>query len=68
MRDQIDEPGEFTDEQLRAALREMGEKAQAKTFAAGRPVMVAWNGDLVLLFPDGTEKVVGTVAEGVARE
>lgn len=52
---------EFTDEQLRAALRDVGEEARRAAFAAGRPVMVAREGWLVLLRPDGSEEVVSRI-------
>ncbi len=58
---------EFTDEQLRAALKRMGDKACQATFAAGRPVVVFRHGALVALYPDGTEKILeqDLIPEGV---
>jgi len=53
------DPPEFTDEQLRAALRSVGETARREAFAAGRSVMIVKGASLVLLHPDGTEEVVG---------
>ena len=58
MQPTVSDPPEFTDEELRAALKRVGDEARRAAFAAGRPVMVAKNARLVLLYPDGTEEVV----------
>ena len=52
-----DEP-EFTDEQLRAALRDVGRDARQTAFAAGRPVFIVKGTSLVALHADGTEEVI----------
>ena len=57
----LNDPIEFTEEQLHAALHRVGEEARRAAFAAGRPVMVAKNGWLVLQHADGREEIVGAV-------
>ncbi len=52
---------EFTDEQLRAALRRVGRDARLAAFAAGRPVVIIKGGSLVALYEDGAEEVIGPV-------
>lgn len=64
MSETINDPPEFTDDELRAALKQAGADARNAVFAAGRPIMVAQDGLLVLLYPDGTRKVAGSVANG----
>jgi hypothetical protein len=59
----LDEP-EFTDEQLRAAVKSVGRDARKAAFAAGRPVFIIKGTSLVALNPDGTEKIV----ESLCRE
>jgi hypothetical protein len=59
MKESIQDPPEFTDDELRAVLKTVGENARRKAFAAGHSVMIARDGKLVLLHPDGTEEVVG---------
>jgi hypothetical protein len=49
---------EFTDEQLRAALKRVGRDARQAAFAAGRPVFVVKGNAIVALHPDGTEEIV----------
>jgi hypothetical protein len=61
MSETVHDPPEFTDDQLRAALKRVGEEARAQAFAAGRPVMVAQDGRLVLLYADGVHQVVQPV-------
>jgi hypothetical protein len=53
-----DEP-EFTEEQLRAALKDVGEEARREAFAAGLPIIIAKDGRLVLLYADGSEEDAG---------
>jgi hypothetical protein len=53
---------EFSDEQLRAALKRVGKDARQAAFAAGRPVVVVKNSLLVALFPDGTEQILESLA------
>ena len=50
---------EFTEDQLRAALKTVGEEARREAFSAGHSVMIIRGASLVLLNPDGTENVVG---------
>jgi hypothetical protein len=49
---------EFTDEQLRAALRGVGRDARQAAFAAGRPVFIVKGTALVALHADGTEEII----------
>jgi hypothetical protein len=49
---------EFTDEDLRAALKRVGQQAREAAFAAGRPVFVIKGNSLVAVHPDGTEEIV----------
>lgn len=56
-----DDPPEFTDEELNRALKDVGETARREAFAVGRPVMIARGKDLVLLYSDGREEIVGSV-------
>lgn len=49
---------EFTEEQLRAALRRVGREARQATFAAGQPVVVVKGMTLVALYPDGREEIL----------
>jgi hypothetical protein len=54
---------EFTDEQLRAAIKGIGKEARQAAFTAGRAVLVAKNSRMVLLYADGTEKDVGPIKD-----
>ena len=63
MDEPIDDDREFTDEQLRAALKRVGQDAREATFAAGRPVVIAKGELLVALHADGTEEVIGPLTE-----
>lgn len=63
MKDVIDTP-EFTDEQLRAALRGVGRDARQAAFAAGRAVVYLKGRAIVALHPDGTEEVVEPLCQG----
>jgi hypothetical protein len=58
MPEDIDDGREFTDEQLRAALRRVGEEARREAFAAGLPVIILKGRSLVALHADGTEEVI----------
>jgi hypothetical protein len=58
MPEDIDDGREFTDEQLRAALRRVGEEARREAFAAGLPVYILKGKSLVALHADGTEEVI----------
>ncbi|HEY7153022.1 MAG TPA: hypothetical protein VH575_03585 [Gemmataceae bacterium] len=49
---------EFTDEQLRAALKRVGRDARQEAFAAGRPVIVIKGNAIVALHPDGREEII----------
>jgi hypothetical protein len=55
----LDDPPEFTDEQLQAALRRVGEDARREAFGLGRPVMIVRDGRLVLLYENGAERDAG---------
>ena len=68
MEEKLADGVEFTDEQLRAALKRVGADARRATFAAGRPVVIIKDGSLVALYGDGTEKVIGPVPESAVRE
>ena len=52
---------EFTDEQLRAALRRVGREARQSAFAAGYPVIVIKGMAIVALYPDGREEILETL-------
>jgi hypothetical protein len=58
MPEEIDDGREFTDEQLRAALKRVGEDARREAFAAGLPVYILKDGAIVALHADGTEEVL----------
>jgi hypothetical protein len=71
MEDSNGDLAEFTEEQLRAVLKSVGEEARREAFSAGRSVMIARGASLVLLHPDGTEEVVGPLCPeggGVSRK
>jgi hypothetical protein len=55
---------EFTDEQLRAALKRVGRDARQQAFAGGRPIFFVKNGSLIALHPDGTEQVIKPAPAG----
>lgn len=57
---------EFTDEQLRDALRDVGQQARQEAFAAGRPVFVIKGNSIVALHPDGREEVIETLCPETA--
>ncbi len=57
MNEMIDEPPEFTPEQLKRALKEIGEEARREAFAAGLPVAIYKNGHVVLQYADGREEI-----------
>ena len=52
---------EFTEEQLRAALKRVGNEARQQAFARGLPVYFVRNGSLIALYPDGSERVIKPV-------
>lgn len=58
--DNIDAP-EFTDEQLRTALKRIGRDARQAAFAVGRPILIIRDAQLIEMHADGTERVVGPV-------
>jgi hypothetical protein len=49
---------EFTDEQLRAALKRVGRDARQAAFAVGRPVIIIKGGAIVALHADGSEEIL----------
>lgn len=53
----LDDRG-FTDEQLQAALKSVGEEARRIAFAAGQPIVVLRKGVLLRLYADGREEIV----------
>lgn len=57
----IDEPPEFTDDELRAALMEIGPEERRKAFDAGLPVMTIENGTFILTYPDGRKERAGNL-------
>jgi hypothetical protein len=57
MNETIDEPPDFTHEQLNRALKEIGEEARREAFAAGLPVAIFKNGNVVLQYADGHEEI-----------
>jgi hypothetical protein len=52
---------EFTDEQLRAALKGVGDEARREAFAAGRPVVFFKDNAIVALYADGSERILETL-------
>ena len=65
MSEKIVEEMEFTEEQLRAALKRVGSDARQQAFAAGRPVFFVKNGVLIALYSDGSEQVIKPVHNGI---
>jgi hypothetical protein len=63
MPEDVNDDREFTDEQLRAALRCVGEEARREAFAAGLPVYILKGRFLVALHADGTEEVIKQLEE-----
>ena len=59
---------EFTDEQLRAALKRVGREARQQALKGGRPVFFVKNGSLIALQSDGTETVVKLLHNGIGAE
>ncbi len=57
------ETREFSDEQLRGALSQVGETARDIAFQAGQPVVMLNNGQLISVGPDGTERIVESTDE-----
>ena len=57
------EPREFTDQQLHAALKRVGEQAKKQAFSAGKPIVVLRGTQLVWIYPDGRE-VTSPVSPG----
>jgi hypothetical protein len=49
---------EFTDDELRAALKAIGEETRRRAFAAGLPVYYLKGAALLALHPDGTEEII----------
>jgi hypothetical protein len=49
---------EFTDEQLRTALQQVGRTAREEAFRAGLPVVALKDGHLVWIYSDGREETV----------
>lgn len=68
MNEEIADELEFTDEQLRAALKRVGREARQQAFAGGRPVFFVKNGSLIALQSHGTEKVVKVLHIGTGAE
>jgi hypothetical protein len=58
MSDTIDSDLEFTDEQMLAVLKRVGDNARQAAFSAGLPIMIVKDAQLVLVHPSGTEEVV----------
>ena len=57
----IDDPPEFTHEEMNAALKRMGEKARREAFDAGLAVTIVRNGRLIRQHGDGREEDLGAV-------
>jgi hypothetical protein len=55
---------EFTDEQLRAALKRMGRDARKAAFTAGRPVVVIKDRSIVAIYADGSEEILESLGQG----
>lgn len=52
---------EFTDEQLRAALKGVGRDARQMAFAAGQPVFILKGDAIVALYADGREEIIESI-------
>jgi hypothetical protein len=63
MPENLNDAPEFSDEELRAALKRVGRDARQAAFAAGQPVFIMKDGALVALYPDGTEKVLESLTQ-----
>lgn len=61
MQDNDDDDLEFTDEQLRAALKRVGEEVRKVAFAAGQPIIFAKGSSIVALYSDGHEEIIETL-------
>jgi hypothetical protein len=68
MSEEFVEDVEFTEEQLRAALKRVGREAREEAFAKGRPVFFVKNGTLIALHPDGSETVIKPARIGNGAE
>ena len=68
MSEEIAEDVEFTEDQLRAALKRVGRDAQQEAFARGRPVYFVKNGSLIALYADGSETVIRPAHAGTGTE
>jgi hypothetical protein len=64
MSEELAEDMEFTEEQLRAALKRVGREAQQQAFDKGRPVFFVKNGALIARHPDGSETVIKPAHSG----
>jgi hypothetical protein len=60
------DPREFTDEELRNVLKQVGEEARRKAFAAGKSVTVLEGNHLVRIWGDGRKEII--VDRAAARE
>ena len=58
------EAPEFSDEQLRDALKRVGTEAQRISFVAGRPIVYLKGKYLIALHQNGTEQVLKPVQHG----
>lgn len=58
MRENSNDGSEFTEEQLRAALKRVGRDARQAAYKVGRPVVIVKGASLVELHPDGTERII----------
>jgi len=56
------EAPEFTDEQLRAALKRVSQEVRQTLFAAGYPLMVIKGRSIVALYEDGSEEIIESLS------
>lgn len=63
----IDDPPEFTDEELHRVLKQVGETARREAFAAGLPVAIFKNGMVILQYADGREEIADRVQNGTSQ-
>lgn len=61
MQNNDDDDLEFTDEQLRAALKRIGRDVRQAAFAAGQPIIFAKGSSIVALYSDGREEIIETL-------
>lgn len=62
--EEIVEVAEFTDKQLRDALKQIGIRAKQSAFEKHRPIFVFRDGHLIALHRDGSTNLIQSAKEG----